>query len=52
MEHYRVEPGSRVDLSQWDPSNRSVLPVKKKEGRNKLLKLNQRLEALQELLYA
>ncbi|GAB4530339.1 MAG: polyphosphate kinase 2 family protein [Anaerolineae bacterium] len=52
MDRYRVEPGARVDLSQWDPNDKSAFPVGKKEGRRQLLALNQRLEALQELLYA
>jgi PPK2 family polyphosphate:nucleotide phosphotransferase len=52
MDRYRAEPGTRVDLSQWDPNDKSAFPVKKKEGRKQLLELNQRLEALQELLYA
>jgi PPK2 family polyphosphate:nucleotide phosphotransferase len=52
MDHYRAQPGTRVDLSQWDPNDKSAFPVKKKEGRVQLLELNQRLEALQELLYA
>ena len=52
MDRYRAQPGTRVDLSQWDPNDKSAFPVKKKEGRKQLLELNQRLEALQELLYA
>jgi PPK2 family polyphosphate:nucleotide phosphotransferase len=52
MDRYRVEPGSRVDLSEWDPNDKSAFPVKKKEGRKRLLELNERLEELQELLYA
>lgn len=52
MEQYRVKPGSHVDLSRWDPNDKSVFPGSKKEGRVELLALNERLEALQELLYA
>ena len=53
MDRYRVQPGSRLDLSAWDPNDKSVCPKgKKKEGRQRLLELNERLEALQELLYA
>jgi len=52
MERYRVKPGTRVNLSKWDPKDKSVFPVKKKEGRKRLLELNERLEELQELLYA
>jgi PPK2 family polyphosphate:nucleotide phosphotransferase len=49
---YRVEPGSHVDLSEWDPNDKSGFPGGKDEGRERLLELNQELEELQELLYA
>jgi len=52
MDRYRVKPGSRVDLSEWDPNDKSAFPGRKNEGRKRLLELNQRLEELQELLYA
>jgi PPK2 family polyphosphate:nucleotide phosphotransferase len=52
MERYRVRPGSKVDLSQWDPNDKSAFAGDKKAGRRALLALNERLEALQELLYA
>jgi PPK2 family polyphosphate:nucleotide phosphotransferase len=52
MNRYRVTPGSRVDLGEWDPNDKSASPGKKKEGRKRLLQLNEQLEELQELLYA
>ena len=52
MERYLVEPGSKVDLSQCDPNDKSLFPGKKQEGRKHLLALNRKLEELQELLYA
>ncbi len=52
MERYKVEPGSRVRLSDWDPNDKSLFPVKKSKARKLLLELNDQLEALQELLYA
>ena len=52
MDRYRVTPGSRVDLGEWDPNDKSAFPGKKKEGRKRLLELNEQLEELQELLYA
>ena len=52
MVRYRVTPGSRVDLGEWDPNDKSAFPGKKKEGRKRLLELNEQLEELQELLYA
>lgn len=52
MDRYRVQPGSRVDLSQWDPRDQSAFPGEKKEAEKVLDDLNERLEVLQELLYA
>ena len=52
MEQYRVKPGSRVDLSQWDPADKSAFDGDKGDAREVLKTLNERLEALQELLYA
>lgn len=52
MDSYRIEPGARVDLSQWDPKDKSAFPKSKPQGKEKLLKLNQRLDTLQALLYA
>jgi len=52
MERYRVIQGSHVDLSEWDPNDKSAFSGKKKEGRKRLLELNEQLEELQELLYA
>ncbi len=52
MEQYRVQPGSPVDLSQWDPNDTSLFPVGKKEARKRLKKLNKRLAELQYLLWA
>ena len=49
---YRVEPGSRVELSKWDPNDKSAFSGDKDEGRERLLGLNDELEALQELLFA
>ena len=52
MEQYHVKPGNQVDLSQWDPNEHSAFPGPKKEARPVLQALNERLETLQELLYA
>jgi PPK2 family polyphosphate:nucleotide phosphotransferase len=52
MERYRVQPNSHIDLSQWDPSDRSAFPGDKQEARETLRALNKRLGKLQELLYA
>lgn len=52
MEQYRVKPGQRVNLAEWDPSEHSAFDGKKKAGRKELEKLNGKLEVLQERLYA
>jgi PPK2 family polyphosphate:nucleotide phosphotransferase len=52
MDPYRVKPGQKVDLSQWDPNDKTFFQVSKSEGKNFLKGLNKELEALQELLYA
>jgi PPK2 family polyphosphate:nucleotide phosphotransferase len=52
MDRYRVKPGTKVDLSQWDPNDKSLFDGAKQEGKKTLDELNDRLEAFQELLYA
>ena len=52
MNQYRVKPGDKVNLSGWDPSDKGDFEGGKKEGRAAVAALNEKLEALQELLYA
>jgi PPK2 family polyphosphate:nucleotide phosphotransferase len=52
MDQYRIAPGTSVDLSQWDPADRSAFEGDKDAWRDDLKELNNRLEELQELLYA
>jgi PPK2 family polyphosphate:nucleotide phosphotransferase len=52
MDRYRVKPGKKFKLSDCDPSDKSLFPVKKAEGKRLLPRLNAELESLQELLYA
>jgi len=52
MERYRVQPGAKIDLREWDPNDKSAFDGDKKAGRKYLLELNEVLEAQQELLYA
>jgi len=49
---YRIKPGAKVDLGQWDPDDTRVVGGKNGEARERLAAMNDRLEALQELLYA
>ncbi len=52
MNRYRIKPGTRVDLDQFDPNDKSDFDGDKKEGESKLDELCQQLDSLQELLYA
>lgn len=52
MKSYRVEPGSRVKLADWDPEDHAGFEGGKKKGLRELAELRERLEALQALLYA
>lgn len=49
---YRVEPGTSVDLSRWDPRDLGGFEAGKQEGRRIAGEQIARLESLQELLYA
>lgn len=49
---YRVQPKTKIDLSEWEPADSSAFDGDKEAGRSATKKLNKRLEALQELLYA
>ena len=48
----RIEPGSRVKLSNWDPDNDDIVGKDKSDARELLDSYRARLETLQELLYA
>ncbi len=52
MHMYRIPPDTRVDLSDWDPRDRSRFDGGKKASKAVLEMLNGRLRNLQELLYA
>ncbi len=52
MKQYLVKPETKVKLSKYDPNDTGDFKAGKEEGLAKLEKLNSKLEALQELLYA
>jgi PPK2 family polyphosphate:nucleotide phosphotransferase len=52
MKQYLVKPGSEVDLSQWDPNDEGAFKGNKKKGLAQVAKLDSKLGALQEILYA
>ena len=49
---YRVDPGTRLDLSRFDAGDSSAFPGGKGEVKEVFQKLNGRLEELQEMLWA
>jgi PPK2 family polyphosphate:nucleotide phosphotransferase len=52
MKHRRVKPSAKVDLSKIDPGSTPGFKGKRKEADARLLELTQRLEVLQESLWA
>jgi PPK2 family polyphosphate:nucleotide phosphotransferase len=52
MEEFRVKPGMKVDLSQWDPEGSIAISAGKKEAQQTVEDQLIRLDELQELLYA
>jgi PPK2 family polyphosphate:nucleotide phosphotransferase len=52
MDRYRIAPRSRVRLNRFDPSDSGEFRGAKDEGRQQLERVKERLERLQELLYA
>jgi len=52
MNKYRVAPGDKIKLIDWDPNDRSKFDGNKLQAQKRLEELNYELEALQELLYA
>lgn len=52
MEKYRVAPGQTIDLSKWDPDDRSEFDGSKKDARRYLRELRTRLAELQHLMWA
>jgi PPK2 family polyphosphate:nucleotide phosphotransferase len=49
---YRVKPGSKVDLKDWDADDKSASPASREADEKRLLELAARIDDLQELLYA
>jgi PPK2 family polyphosphate:nucleotide phosphotransferase len=52
MKKYMIKQNEKVNLTDHDPNDTSQFEGGKKEGMAALVKLNKRLEELQELLYA
>ncbi len=52
MDKYRVKPGHKIKLGDYDPEDKSQFSGGKKDGEPRLAELVQKLDELQELLYA
>ncbi|MEA3439914.1 MAG: polyphosphate kinase 2 family protein [Chloroflexota bacterium] len=52
MDQYKVGSGTTVDLNEWDADDSRTLDGGKKDAKQVLDDLNDRLEELQELMYA
>jgi PPK2 family polyphosphate:nucleotide phosphotransferase len=52
MKRYRLKPGQKVDLGDFDPADTSNFDGGKEQAHPELLKLTKELDTLQELLYA
>ena len=52
MKEYRLTPGNKIDIKDFDPSSTEGFKGGKKEGLEAVHKLIQELDTLQELLYA
>lgn len=52
LKQFRVKPGTKIDLSKWDPNDTGGFKGGKEKGLSELAELNSRLEALQEVLFA
>jgi PPK2 family polyphosphate:nucleotide phosphotransferase len=52
MDKYRVKPGHKIKLSDYDPEDKSQFAGGKKKAERRLAELVQKLDELQEVLYA
>ncbi|MEA3338111.1 MAG: polyphosphate kinase 2 family protein [Chloroflexota bacterium] len=52
VDRYRVKPGTKVNLDEWDPNDKALFEGKKLEGKAALPTLTDQLRELQEVLYA
>jgi PPK2 family polyphosphate:nucleotide phosphotransferase len=52
MDRFRIAPGTKIKLDDWNPEGDGELPANKGQGRDKLNQLKIELDQLQEMLYA
>jgi PPK2 family polyphosphate:nucleotide phosphotransferase len=51
VDRYKVAEGTRVNLAEWDPADRTEFAGTKEDGEKAAAQLNKRLEELQEMLW-
>jgi PPK2 family polyphosphate:nucleotide phosphotransferase len=52
FERLRIKAGSKVDLADYDPADKSGVPASKQERLRRIVELAQQVDALQDVLYA
>lgn len=52
MKHHLVEPGKKIKLAERDPQDTGDFKGGKEDGLKEIVKLNEKLQELQEVLYA
>jgi len=52
VKKYCVKPGAKVDLKKFNPNDKNYFKGEKEDSKDELLKINAKLEELQEMLYA
>jgi PPK2 family polyphosphate:nucleotide phosphotransferase len=52
MDKYRIKPGMKIKLDEWDPDDTGPHDLNKEEAGKDTVRLTSDLDALQELLYA
>ena len=52
MQQHMIEPGTKVNLSKWDPNDTSGFKGDKADAQAEIAKLIRKLDRLQENLYA
>lgn len=52
MERYLVKPGTKINLDEWDPNEKTFFEFGKQAGKLHLVELNNELMQLQNVLYA
>jgi PPK2 family polyphosphate:nucleotide phosphotransferase len=52
LKHYRIKPGAKIRLKDWQTDDKSASPDSKEQDQQKLRELSARIDELQDILYA